>query len=206
MLNRAPTLHRLGIQAFEPVLVEGKAIQIHPLVCHAFNADFDGDQMAVHLPLSAEAQAEARVLMLSANNILSPADGRALVTPTQDMIIGAFYLTEQVEGAKGEGRVFRALEEVERAYEAHDIDAIFQDHEHIKSVGKYEHMWGIGRHLLGSQVYDYWSDPWGRVHERWADTDRLNAADGGNFVNAEEGLRSQWGDRPPERFIGHASP
>jgi DNA-directed RNA polymerase subunit beta' len=122
MLNRAPTLHRLGIQAFEPVLVEGKAIQIHPLVCHAFNADFDGDQMAVHLPLSAEAQAEARVLMLSANNILSPADGRPLVTPTQDMIIGAFYLTEQVEAAKGEGRVFRRLHEVERAYEAGDID------------------------------------------------------------------------------------
>ncbi|MCD9625755.1 DNA-directed RNA polymerase subunit beta' [Rhabdothermincola salaria] len=121
MLNRAPTLHRLGIQAFEPVLVEGKAIQIHPLVCHAFNADFDGDQMAVHLPLSAEAQAEARVLMLSANNILSPADGRSLVTPTQDMIIGAYYLTEQVEGAAGEGRVFRRLEEIERAYEAGDL-------------------------------------------------------------------------------------
>ena len=94
MLNRAPTLHRLGIQAFEPVLVEGKAIQIHPLVCTAFNADFDGDQMAVHLPLSAEAQAEARVLMLSANNVLSPAHGRPLVTPTQDMVIGCFYLTE----------------------------------------------------------------------------------------------------------------
>ena len=107
LLNRAPTLHRLGIQAFEPVLVEGKAIQIHPLVCTAFNADFDGDQMAVHLPLSAEAQAESRVLMLSANNVLSPAHGRPLVTPTQDMVIGAFYLTEQVDGAKGEGRVFR---------------------------------------------------------------------------------------------------
>ena len=120
-LNRAPTLHRLGIQAFEPVLVEGKAIQIHPLVCTAFNADFDGDQMAVHLPLSAEAQAESRVLMLSANNILSPAHGRPLVTPTQDMVIGAFYLTEQVPGAKGEGRVFRHLHEVERAYEAGDI-------------------------------------------------------------------------------------
>ena len=105
LLNRAPTLHRLGIQAFEPVLVEGKAIQIHPLVCTAFNADFDGDQMAVHLPLSAEAQAESRVLMLSANNILSPAHGRPLVTPTQDMIIGAYYLTEQVEGDTGEGRV-----------------------------------------------------------------------------------------------------
>nr|WP_268962982.1 DNA-directed RNA polymerase subunit beta' [Rhabdothermincola sediminis] len=122
LLNRAPTLHRLGIQAFEPVLVEGKAIQIHPLVCHAFNADFDGDQMAVHLPLSAEAQAESRVLMLSANNILSPADGRPLVTPTQDMIIGAYYLTEVVEGAKGEGSVFRHLHQVERAFEAGEID------------------------------------------------------------------------------------
>jgi DNA-directed RNA polymerase subunit beta' len=121
MLNRAPTLHRLGIQAFEPVLVEGKAIQIHPLVCTAFNADFDGDQMAVHLPLSAEAQAEARVLMLSANNVLSPAHGRTLVTPSQDMIIGAYYLTEEVPDATGEGRVFRHLHEVERAYEAGDI-------------------------------------------------------------------------------------
>ena len=88
LLNRAPTLHRLGIQAFEPVLVEGKAIQVHPLVCHAFNADFDGDQMAVHLPLSAEAQAEARILMLSSNNILSPASGRPLATPTKDMVLG----------------------------------------------------------------------------------------------------------------------
>ena len=93
LLNRAPTLHRLGIQAFEPVLVEGKAIQVHPLVCHAFNADFDGDQMAVHLPLSAEAQAEARILMLSSNNILSPAHGRPLATPTQDMVLGVYYLT-----------------------------------------------------------------------------------------------------------------
>ena len=122
LLNRAPTLHRLGIQAFEPVLVEGKAIQIHPLVCTAFNADFDGDQMAVHLPLSAEAQAEARVLMLSANNTLSPAHGRPLVTPTQDMIIGAFYLTELIEGAKGEGRVFRDIDELNAAYELGDLD------------------------------------------------------------------------------------
>jgi DNA-directed RNA polymerase subunit beta' len=121
LLNRAPTLHRLGIQAFEPVLVDGKAIQIHPLVCHAFNADFDGDQMAVHLPLSAEAQAESRILMLSANNVLSPADGRPLVTPTQDMIIGAFYLTEKVVGESGEGRVFRSTYELERAYEAGDV-------------------------------------------------------------------------------------
>ncbi|KAA0232334.1 MAG: DNA-directed RNA polymerase subunit beta' [Acidimicrobiales bacterium] len=121
LLNRAPTLHRLGIQAFEPVLVEGKAIQIHPLVCTAFNADFDGDQMAVHLPLSAEAQAESRVLMLSANNVLSPAHGRPLVTPTQDMIIGTYYLTEEVDGAPGEGRVFRRLDEMERAFDAGEI-------------------------------------------------------------------------------------
>jgi DNA-directed RNA polymerase subunit beta' len=121
LLNRAPTLHRLGIQAFEPVLVEGKAIQIHPLVCTAFNADFDGDQMAVHLPLSSEAQAESRVLMLSANNILSPAHGRPLVTPTQDMIIGAYYLTEAVPGSVGEGRTFGSLAEAQRAYELHEI-------------------------------------------------------------------------------------
>ncbi|MEW6152896.1 MAG: DNA-directed RNA polymerase subunit beta' [Actinomycetota bacterium] len=120
-LNRAPTLHRLGIQAFEPVLVEGKAIQIHPLVCSAFNADFDGDQMAVHLPLSAEAQAEARVLMLSANNVLSPAHGRPLTVPSQDMVIGIYYLTEQEDGAQGEGRKFRHLWEVEQAYDAHDV-------------------------------------------------------------------------------------
>jgi len=121
LLNRAPTLHRLGIQAFEPVLVEGKAIQIHPLVCTAFNADFDGDQMAVHLPLSAEAQAEARVLMLSANNILSPATGRPVTVPTQDMVFGAYYLTLTADGLAGEGRVFRALHEVEQAYEAGDV-------------------------------------------------------------------------------------
>ncbi|HEV2370261.1 MAG TPA: DNA-directed RNA polymerase subunit beta', partial [Acidimicrobiales bacterium] len=122
LLNRAPTLHRLGIQAFEPILVEGKAIQIHPLVCTAFNADFDGDQMAVHLPLSAEAQAEARILMLSANNILSPATGRPITVPTQDMVFGAYYLTLIVDGGKGEGRVFRHLYEVEQAYESGDID------------------------------------------------------------------------------------
>jgi DNA-directed RNA polymerase subunit beta' len=121
LLNRAPTLHRLGIQAFEPILVEGKAIQIHPLVCQAFNADFDGDQMAVHLPLSAEAQAESRVLMLSAHNMLSPADGRPLVSPTQDMVIGAFYLTEIVEDEVGAGRVFRRMDQVERALDAGDL-------------------------------------------------------------------------------------
>ena len=122
LLNRAPTLHRLGIQAFEPVLVEGKALQIHPLVCTAFNADFDGDQMAIHVPLSAEAQAEARVLMLSANNILSPQSGRPIVTPTQDMVIGGFYLTEHVDGAKGEGRSFRHLWDAEKAYESGELE------------------------------------------------------------------------------------
>src|SRR5476651_1303654 len=113
LLNRAPTLHRLGIQAFEPQLVEGKAIQIHPLVCAAFNADFDGDQMAVHLPLSAEAQAEARILMLSSNNILKPADGRPVTMPTQDMIIGLHHLTTLKEGAVGEGRAFSSIAENE---------------------------------------------------------------------------------------------
>jgi DNA-directed RNA polymerase subunit beta' len=121
LLNRAPTLHRLGIQAFEPVLVEGKAIQIHPLVCEAFNADFDGDQMAVHLPLSAEAQAEARVLMLSSNNVLSPASGRPIVTPSQDMVIGIYYLSEFVEDAKGAGRSFADLDEAMMAYEIGEL-------------------------------------------------------------------------------------
>ncbi|NMB42244.1 MAG: DNA-directed RNA polymerase subunit beta' [Firmicutes bacterium] len=116
LLNRAPTLHRLGIQAFEPVLVEGKAIQIHPLVCTAYNADFDGDQMAVHVPLSAEAQAEARILMLSARNLLNPKDGRPVVTPTQDMVLGIYYLTIEKEGARGEGKFFTDPYEAIMAY------------------------------------------------------------------------------------------
>ena len=116
LLNRAPTLHRLGIQAFEPVLVEGRAIQIHPLVCTAYNADFDGDQMAVHVPLSAEAQAEARVLMLSAHNILNPKDGSPVVTPTQDMVLGIYYLTIEKPGARGEGKVFSSVNEAVMAY------------------------------------------------------------------------------------------
>lgn len=117
LLNRAPTLHRLGIQAFEPVLVEGRAIRLHPLVCTAYNADFDGDQMAVHVPLSAEAQAEARLLMLAAQNILNPKDGKPVVTPTQDMVLGNYYLTMEKEGAVGEGRVFSCPEEALMAYE-----------------------------------------------------------------------------------------
>ncbi len=123
LLNRAPTLHRLGIQAFEPVLVEGKAIKLHPLACTAFNADFDGDQMAVHVPLGAEAQAEARVLMLSANNIKSPAHGRPLTVPTQDMIIGSYYLTAARDGFPGEGRVFIDFDDARNAYDARaDVD------------------------------------------------------------------------------------
>jgi DNA-directed RNA polymerase subunit beta' len=118
LLNRAPTLHRLGIQAFEPVLVEGKAIKIHPLVCTAFNADFDGDQMAVHIPLSPEAQIEAAVLMLSSNNILSPASGQPIAVPSQDIVLGIYYLTRDKPGAKGEGRVFASLDEVLLALDA----------------------------------------------------------------------------------------
>ncbi|MGV8908169.1 MAG: DNA-directed RNA polymerase subunit beta', partial [Propionicimonas sp.] len=121
LLNRAPTLHRLGIQAFEPQLIEGKAIQIHPLVCTAFNADFDGDQMAVHLPLSAEAQAEARILMLSTNNILKPADGRPVTMPTQDMVIGHYFLTLEQEGLAGEGRAFSSISEAYMAFDAKQL-------------------------------------------------------------------------------------
>ena len=117
LLNRAPTLHRLGIQAFEPILVEGKAIQLHPLVCSAFNADFDGDQMAVHIPLSLEAQLEARVLMMSTNNVLSPANGKPIIVPSQDMVLGLYYLSLESEGQVGQGKIFASVEEVEHAME-----------------------------------------------------------------------------------------
>jgi len=123
LLNRAPTLHRLGIQAFEPILVEGRAIQLHPLVCPAFNADFDGDQMAVHVPLSLESQAEARLLMLASNNILSPATGRPIVTPSQDMVLGCYYLTaENPNSHKGAGRYFASLDDAIMAYEQNQVD------------------------------------------------------------------------------------
>ena len=152
LLNRAPTLHRLGIQAFEPLLVEGKAIQVHPLVCHAFNADFDGDQMAVHLPLSAEAQAEARILMLSSNNILSPAHGAPLATPTQDMILGAYYLTygpeadelAKIDRATYEPRphVFRTAQEAELSYEAGVVK--------LHDIAEFRPMGREGGHLLST--------------------------------------------------------
>jgi len=122
LLNRAPTLHRLGIQAFEPVLIEGKAIQLHPLVCTAFNADFDGDQMAVHVPLSLEAQLEARALMMSTNNILSPANGEPIIVPTQDVVLGLYYMTRALENKKGEGMVFANVAEVRRAYDNRTVE------------------------------------------------------------------------------------
>ncbi|MDP6686159.1 MAG: DNA-directed RNA polymerase subunit beta', partial [Candidatus Omnitrophota bacterium] len=132
LLNRAPTLHRLGIQAFQPVLIEGKAIRIHPLVCTAFNADFDGDQMAVHVPLSMESQMEARLLMLSTNNVFSPSDGRPILTPTQDIVLGSYYLTQTKAGVKGEGRTFSSLTEVELAFSDNEIDI----HAKIKVIVK----------------------------------------------------------------------
>ncbi len=161
LLNRAPTLHRLGIQAFEPILVEGKAIQVHPLVCHAFNADFDGDQMAVHLPLSAEAQAEARILMLSANNILSPAHGAPLATPAQDMVLGAYYLTygpeekllQQMDRSKLEKRphVYRTAQEAEWSYE-HRIVGL-HDLAEYRPIGRDGHLLTtVGRIIYNEKI------------------------------------------------------
>ena len=132
LLNRAPTLHRLGIQAFEPVLVEGKAIQLHPLVCTAFNADFDGDQMAVHVPLSIEAQLEARALMMSSNNILSPANGDPIIVPSQDVVLGLYYLTREMVGARGEGMYFSDVHEAHRAYEGRNIDLQAKVHVRVR--------------------------------------------------------------------------
>jgi DNA-directed RNA polymerase subunit beta' len=139
LLNRAPTLHRLGIQAFEPLLVEGKAIQLHPLVCTAFNADFDGDQMAVHVPLSLEAQLEARALMMSSNNILSPANGDPIIVPSQDVVLGLYYMTRERIGAKGEGTFFADVGEVHRAYESRSVElqakVRVRLREHLRSEG-----------------------------------------------------------------------
>ncbi|NWF38963.1 DNA-directed RNA polymerase subunit beta' [Mariprofundus sp. NF] len=151
MLNRAPTLHRLGIQAFEPILIEGKAIQLHPLVCTAFNADFDGDQMAVHVPLSIEAQTECRALMMSTNNILSPATGSPVVVPTQDMVLGIYYLTRERPFGKGEDMVFSSSDEVERAMDAGAVDL----HSRIvcRVRGKREHT-TVGRAILSTILPD----------------------------------------------------
>src|SRR5213592_1604736 len=122
LLNRAPTLHRLDIQTFEPILIEGKAIQLHPLVCAAYNADFDGDQMAVHVPLSVEAQVEARALMMSTNNILSPAHGKQIIVPTQDIVLGLYFMTREKLGAKGEGKAFSSFDEVRIAFDQREVD------------------------------------------------------------------------------------
>jgi len=121
-LNRAPTLHRLGFQAFEPILIEGKAIQVHPLVCTAFNADFDGDQMAVHVPLSMEARVEAKLLMLSSNNVLSPSNAKPIAVPSQDMVLGCYYMTKIRGGVQGEGKIFSCSKEVISAYDADELD------------------------------------------------------------------------------------
>ncbi len=136
LLNRAPTLHRLGIQAFEPTLIEGKAIQLHPLVCSAFNADFDGDQMAVHVPLSLEAQLEARVLMMSTNNVLSPANGAPIIVPSQDMILGLYYISMQREGMKGEGMIFADADEVQHALDAGEVHLHAKITARIKQIGE----------------------------------------------------------------------
>ncbi|SNX59433.1 DNA-directed RNA polymerase subunit beta' [Nitrosomonas ureae] len=158
MLNRAPTLHRLGIQAFEPVLVEGKAIQLHPLVCAAFNADFDGDQMAVHVPLSLEAQMECRTLMMSTNNVLSPANGEPIIVPSQDIVLGLYYTTREKMGARGEGMLFQDVSEVSRAYESRNVELnarikvrireydINADGERYEKITRYETT--VGRTLL----------------------------------------------------------
>ncbi|MEX5730273.1 DNA-directed RNA polymerase subunit beta' [Rhodovulum iodosum] len=152
LLNRAPTLHRLGIQAFEPTLIEGKAIQLHPLVCSAFNADFDGDQMAVHVPLSLEAQLEARVLMMSTNNVLSPANGAPIIVPSQDMILGLYYITMEREGMKGEGMVFADVEEVQHALDAGEVDLHAKVTARIKQIDE-----------TGAEVYQRFETTPGRM-------------------------------------------
>ncbi len=146
LLNRAPTLHRLGIQAFEPVLIEGKAIQLHPLVCAAFNADFDGDQMAVHVPLSLEAQLEARVLMMSTNNILHPANGQPIIVPSQDMVLGLYYLSIEAENEPGQGMAFADMGELHHALENGVVTL------HTKIKGRYREMDENGE--LVSKIYE----------------------------------------------------
>ncbi len=154
LLNRAPTLHRLGIQAFQPILVEGRAIKLHPLVCTAYNADFDGDQMAVHVPLSVEAQAEARFLMLAAHNIMNASDGKLVCVPTQDMVLGSYYLTLDKEGAKGEGRMFSSPEEVMMAYEAKDVDIHAAIKVKVSKITNGEKRYGIIDTTLGKLIFN----------------------------------------------------
>ena len=183
LLNRAPTLHRLGIQAFEPVLIEGKAIQLHPLVCTAFNADFDGDQMAVHVPLSLEAQLEARVLMMSTNNILSPANGKPIIVPTQDIILGLYYLSLDRDKEPGEGMCFNDMGEIEHALFANAVTL------HSKIEARYVTV------EQGRQA-DH------RAHEvdaRAHDAGRASAAASRHLVRAREPAAAQAGDQPHHR-------
>ncbi len=154
MLNRAPTLHRLGIQAFEPVLVEGKALKLHPLCCTAFNADFDGDQMAVHVPLSMEAQAEARFLMLSANNILKPQDGKPVVSPTQDMVLGCYYLTIIRPGAKGEGKYFTDVDEALMAYATGELSLQAKCHIRLSRMWQGEEHHKVVETTIGRVIFN----------------------------------------------------
>jgi DNA-directed RNA polymerase subunit beta' len=154
LLNRAPTLHRLGIQAFQPILVEGRAIKLHPLVCTAYNADFDGDQMAVHVPLSVEAQAEARFLMLAAHNIMKASDGKPVCVPTQDMVLGSYYLTLDKEGAKGEGRIFSTPDEVMMAYEVKDVDIHAAIKVRVSKIINGEKHYGIIDTTLGKLIFN----------------------------------------------------
>ena len=205
-LNRAPTLHRLGIQAFEPILVEGKAIQIHPLVCAAFNADFDGDQMAVHLPLSAEAQAEARVLMLSANNVLSPAHGRPLTVPSQDMVIGIYYLTEagSPNGHAGEPRRYSHLWEIERALDTKDVEVhtkvLIRDGEDEEGKPAYRET-TVGRLLFESALPPDYAAQFGHVTVRHqeAPRQRHRRAAGGRVPEGD-------GGQEPRRHQGPGLP
>jgi DNA-directed RNA polymerase subunit beta' len=171
LLNRAPTLHRLGIQAFEPKLIEGKAIQLHPLVCSAFNADFDGDQMAVHVPLSLEAQLEARVLMMSTNNVLSPANGAPIIVPSQDMILGLYYVTIMREGMKGEGMILSGIEEVQHALDADEVHMHTKINCRIKQIDETgQEIWQRfettpGRVLLGSLLPSNTKAPFSLVNQ-----------------------------------------
>ncbi len=194
LLNRAPTLHRLGIQAFEPVLVEGKAIQIHPLVCTAFNADFDGDQMAVHLPLSSEAQAESRILMLSAHNILSPAHGRPITTPTQDMVLGASYLTVVKEGEKGEGKAFASPDEAIMAYEFGSVQLHAPVKVRIRTKGRPAKIYetSVGRVIFNSALpedYAFVNEPINKSNMQHIVTDVASRYDTGKTAEILDNIK-----------------
>ena len=193
LLNRAPTLHRLGIQAFEPILIEGKAIQLHPLVCTAFNADFDGDQMAVHVPLSLEAQLEARVLMMSTNNILHPASGAPIIVPSQDMVLGLYYLSIVNQNEPGEGMVFADMGELQHALETKAVTL------HAKIKGRFQH----GRRRRQGRVEDLRHHAWPHDHRRAAAEERQRAVrDRQPGDDQEEHLQDDRHRLPPLRSEG----